>query len=84
MFESSGISEVEGYEACEPDTLDDSLAGYSDVGISYNAETKSYVYDGKYVYFFYDPDGSTYVNYNGSQLKKLMPIQRDFLPLIEV
>ncbi len=72
MFESSGISEVGSYEAGEPNTADDSLAGYSDVGISYNAETKSYVYDGKDVYFVYDPDGVAYVNYdvtNGISIK---------------
>lgn len=64
MVQASAISEVGSYEDGEPDTSDDSLKDYSEFGISYNAETKSYVYHDKDVYFFYDPDGSAYINYS--------------------
>ena len=72
QIQDSGIGEAGSFELGEPDTSDDSLAGYSEYGVSYNAETKRFMFDGKDIYFFYDSDGATYVNYdvkNGVSVK---------------
>lgn len=72
QIQNSGIGEAGSFELGEPDTSDDSLAGYSEYGVSYNAETKRFMFDGKDIYFFYDSDGATYVNYdvtNGVSIK---------------
>ena len=69
---ASGIGEAGCYEGGDPALSDDSLERYSEFGVSYNEETKNYLYEGKDIYYFYDPNGMAYINYgvtNGVAIK---------------
>lgn len=61
-LQSIGASESGAYEGGDPGIVDDSLEGYEEFGISYDTKMQKWVYERQQIYFFYDPNGITYID----------------------
>ena len=61
-LQSIGASESGAYEGGDPGIVDDSLEGYEEFGVSYDTKMQKWVYERQQIYFFYDPNGITYID----------------------
>lgn len=61
-MQSIGASESGAFEGGNSDVVDDSLEGYTEFGVSYDMKIQKWMYEGQQIYFFYDPNGATYID----------------------
>lgn len=72
MSTGNGTEEAKAYEIGDLTAEDHSLDKYTEFGISYDTANDKWMYQNQQIHFFYDADGSTYIDYsvlNGLNLK---------------